>query len=94
MSGVDALVGESRPALSPHARMKKDPARGWVLLGPERVLVLDDIAVEVLKLCDGVASIGVIADDLAQRFAAPRDQVLADVTEMMQNLRDKGLLTA
>jgi len=85
----------SRPGLSPHARMKDDAARGgWVLLAPERVLVLDAIAAEVLVLCDGTAEIGAIADELARRHAAPREEVLGDVLEMLQGLRDKGLLVA
>jgi pyrroloquinoline quinone biosynthesis protein D len=94
MSATAALGAASRPGLSPHARMRHDPARGgWVLLGPERVLVLDDVAVEVRKLCDGEASIAVIADALAARYSAPPSEVLGDVIEMLQNLRDKGLLT-
>lgn len=89
------LSAASRPGLSPHARMKNDAARGgWVLLGPERVLMLDPIAAEILALCDGSAEIGTIADELARRHAAPREEVLGDVIEMLQGLRDKGLLVA
>jgi len=88
------LTAASRPGLSPHARLRRDPARGgWVLLGPERVLVLDERAAEILALCDGQASIAMIAGTLAERHAAPPAQVLGDVVEMLQNLRDKGLLT-
>lgn len=95
MSAATALTAESRPGLSPHARLRHDSARGgWVLLGPERVLMLDDLAAEVLGLCDGEASIGGIADVLAERHSAPRAEVLGDVIEMLQNLRDKGLLTS
>ncbi len=89
------LTAASRPALSPHARMRNDAARGgWVLLGPERVLMLDAIAAEILTLCDGTAEIGVIVDELARRHAAPRKEVLGDVLEMLEGLHDKGLLVA
>ncbi|MGH7071884.1 MAG: pyrroloquinoline quinone biosynthesis peptide chaperone PqqD [Acetobacteraceae bacterium] len=95
MSTSATLTAESRPGLSPHARLRKDSARGgWVLLGPERVLMLDDVAAEVLALCDGRASIAGIADLLAERHSAERAEVLGDVMEMLQNLRDKGLLSA
>jgi pyrroloquinoline quinone biosynthesis protein D len=90
-----ALTAASRPGLSPHTRMKNDAARGgWVLLAPERVLMLDAIAAEILTLCDGTAEIGAIAEELARRHAAPREEVLGDVIEMLQGLRDKGLLVA
>ena len=65
----------------------------WVLLAPERLLVPDETAVEVLKLCDGTASVGAIADDLANRFNAPRDVITSDVTTMLQDLADKGFIT-
>ncbi|MGH8256681.1 MAG: pyrroloquinoline quinone biosynthesis peptide chaperone PqqD [Steroidobacteraceae bacterium] len=95
MSTTTTLTAESRPGLSPHARLKKDSARGgWVLLGPERVLMLDELAAEVLALCDGATSVAGISDLLAERHSAPSAEVLGDVIEMLQNLRDKGLLTA
>ena len=64
----------------------------WVLLAPERLLVPDETAVEILKLCDGTASVGAIVDDLANRFDAPRDTIAADVTAMLQDLADKGFI--
>ena len=49
----------SRPMLPRHAKLKFDATRKvWVILAPERVLAPDEIAVEVLKLCDGVRSVG------------------------------------
>ena len=48
----------SRPKLPRHARLKFDETRQvWVILAPERVLAPDEIAVEVLQLCDGVRSV-------------------------------------
>ena len=63
-----------------------------VLLVPERVLAPDDIAVEVLKLCDGKKSVGIIADELAARYVAPREEILRDVIEMLQDLAESGFL--
>ena len=84
----------SRPLLPRHAKLKFDETRKvWVILAPERVLAPDEIAVEVLQLCDGVRSVGVIADELAAKYAAPRDAILADVVAMLQDLADKGFLT-
>jgi pyrroloquinoline quinone biosynthesis protein D len=83
----------SRPVLPRHAKLKFDETRQvWVLLAPERVLAPDEIAVEVLKLCGGV-SVGEIVDQLAAKYAAPRDAILTDVIAMLQDLADKGFLT-
>ena len=65
---------ESRVVLPRHAKLKFDETRKvWVILAPERVLAPDEIAVEVLQLCDGVRDVGAIADELAAKYAAPRD---------------------
>ena len=78
----------SRPKLPRHARLKFDETRQvWVILAP------DEIAVEVLQLCDGVRSVGDMADQLAAKYVAPREAILTDVIGMLQDLADKGFLT-
>lgn len=85
----------SVPRLPRHVRLQFDETRKrWVVQAPERLLVPDDIALEILKLVDGVATVGVITDALAAKFAAPRTEVGADIAEMLQELADKGLLEA
>ena len=84
----------SRPVLPRHARLKFDETRKvWVILAPERVLAPDEIAVEVLQLCDGVRNVAIMADELAAKYAAPREAILTDVIAMLQDLADKGFLT-
>jgi pyrroloquinoline quinone biosynthesis protein D len=84
----------SRPVLPRHAKLKFDDTRKvWVILAPERVLAPDETAVEVLQLCDGIRSVGGIIDQLAQKYAAPREAIAADVIAMLQDLADKGFLT-
>ena len=65
----------------------------WMLLGPERLFMPDAMAVEVLKLVDGVRSSGAIIDDLAARFTAPRATIAADVAAMLADLTEKGALS-
>ena len=85
----------SVPRLPRHVRLQFDDSRKrWIVQAPERLLLPDDIALEILKLVDGVATVDVIADALAAKFAAPRAEVGADVAEMLQDLADKGLLEA
>jgi pyrroloquinoline quinone biosynthesis protein D len=84
---------DSRPILPRHAKLRFDETRQrWVVLAPERVLAPDDIAVEILQLCDGVRSVAQIIDELAAKYIAPRELIGADVTTMMQDLADKGFL--
>ena len=84
----------SRPVLPRHAKLKFDETRKvWVILAPERVLAPDEIAVEVLQLCDGVRSVGQMADALAAKYAAGSEAILTDVVAMLQELADKGFLT-
>jgi pyrroloquinoline quinone biosynthesis protein D len=88
-------VGEaSRPVLPRHAKLKFDATRQrWVILAPERVLAPDEIAVEVLQLCDGVRNVGAIIDQLAAKYTAERGAIATDVVAMLQDLADKGFLT-
>jgi pyrroloquinoline quinone biosynthesis protein D len=87
------VTESSIPTLPRGARMRFDESRQrWVLLVPERVLAPDDIAVEVLKLCDGKRNVGSIADELAAKYVAPRDEILRDVIEMLQDLAESGFL--
>src|ERR1700720_4197902 len=84
----------SRPKLPRHAKLKFDETRQvWVILAPERVLAPDEIAVEVLQLCDGVLSVTEIVDQLAAKYRAERSLIATDVVAMLQDLADKGFLT-
>ena len=94
MAGRNISVSEASRAILPrHARLKFDETRKvWVILAPERVLAPDEIAVEVLQLCDGERRVAEIVDLLAAKYAAPRDAIAADVIAMLQDLADKGFL--
>lgn len=83
----------SRPALPRHTKLRFDATRqAWVLLAPERVLAPDDIAVEVLQLCDGARSVADLVAQLAEKYAADRTEISRDVIAMLQDLADKGFL--
>ncbi|MFT3938170.1 MAG: pyrroloquinoline quinone biosynthesis peptide chaperone PqqD [Rhodopseudomonas sp.] len=84
----------SRPVLPRHARLKFDDTRQrWVILAPERVLAPDEIAVEILQLCDGARDVAAIIDALAAKYTADRAEIGRDVVAMLQDLADKGFLT-
>ena len=95
MAGRNISVSAaSRPVLPRHAKLKFDETRQRsVILAPERVLAPDEIAVEVLQLCDGVRSVADVIDQLAEKYAAERDAIATDVIAILQDLADKGFLT-
>ena len=87
------VIEASRPVLPRHIKLKYDETRQlWVILAPERVLVPDETAVEVLHLCDGRRDLASIVDELAAKYNAPREAIRDDVIAMLQDLADKGFL--
>src|SRR5215467_3813169 len=80
--------------LAPHIVFRFDQTRQrWIMMAPERLMLPDEQAVEILKLVDGKASVAAIVDSLAARYSqAPRELIAKDVTAMLQDLADKGCL--
>ena len=94
MSERPQVHDEVVPALARGVKLRFDKARdAWVLLAPEKVLMPDQIATEILKRCDGKATMAEIIEDLVVTFSADRDQVAGDVRAFLQDLADKGMLT-
>ena len=94
MSGPLVIAEGSVPRLAAHVRLRFDKQREqWVLLAPERIFVLDEIALAIVERCQGSATFGDIVDDLARTFDAPRERVLADAGALLQGFLDKGVMT-
>ena len=89
-------IGEaSVPRLRRGVKLRFDPRReAWVLLAPERVLVPDETALEILKRCDGRATLAALVDDLSREFEAERAVIAEDVAALLQDLADKGMIEA
>jgi len=85
----------SQPRLPVGVRLKFDEPRDqWVVLAPERMFVLDPIALEIVKRCDGAVAVAAIIDQLAEAYSAPRDQIAKDVIQMLQDFADQGVVVA
>ena len=94
---IESAAGEQTiavvPAFNRGFRLRHDAVRdAWVVLAPERLFLLDEPAVEVLKLVDGARSVSDIVDILAAKFNAPRETIAADVDAMLQDLVVKGAI--
>jgi pyrroloquinoline quinone biosynthesis protein D len=91
---VRAIVSAAtRASLPAHIKLRHDAGRGkWLILAPERVFEPDDIAVAVLKLCDGQRTVADIAGVLAKEYNAPEAEITGDIVAMLQDLADKGVV--
>ena len=88
-----AIAESSVPRFPRGTRFRFDKTReAWVILAPERLIMPDEIAVEILKLVDGIRTVSAMADDLAARFSAPRAEVLGDVLALLQELANDTVL--
>jgi len=87
------LDAASRPALSPHMKLRQDPARdNWVVLGPERILTPNKQAADVLRLCDGSRTVAEIATTLAGSYDAAPEVIEADIVSLLQDLAIGGVV--
>ena len=93
MTGITMGEGAGVPAFNRGFRLRHDAVRdAWVILAPERLFLLDEPAVEVLKLVDGARSVPEIVDVLAAKFNAPRETIAADTEAMLHDLVIKGAI--
>ncbi len=84
---------ETKPVLPPYVRLHHDGVRSrWVLLAPERIVEADEIAVDVLRLCNGRNTLAGIAAALAESYHAAPDEIRSDIAELLQNLADSGYI--
>mgnify|MGYP001242279305 CR=1 FL=1 len=88
------VSGELALKLPRHTKLRFDKARDkWIILAPERVFELDDIAYEVISRCDGLTTVSGVVNDLSLKFdQVERDVIMKDVLGMLQNLADKGFV--
>lgn len=81
------------PKLSKRARLRYDEiANQWVLLWPERGVLLNDSASAIVRLCDGSRTVEQIVDELANEWSAPREEIDADVRAFLERVELRGLV--
>jgi pyrroloquinoline quinone biosynthesis protein D len=91
--GPVAVEGDAVLRFAPHVRFRFDEVRqAWVVLAPERLLLPDEQAVEILRLIDGKRDVDNVVEELAGRFDAPREVIAGDVVAMLKDLVDKKVL--
>lgn len=93
MTARPEFADSAVPSLPRGVELRYDPAEGaWTVSVPARVVMPDDIAIEVLKRCNGRTTISAIVDELTQAFSASPEQVAADVDAMLRDLAEQGMV--
>ena len=85
---------DARPTLAPKVRLRWDrQASRYMLLYPERGLVLNATAADVVRLCTGEVTVEAIVDQLAAKYESqPREALQAEVLTFLTRLAERGLL--
>lgn len=93
MSDAPTVDDDARPRLPRGVRLRHDGTRdAWVLLAPERMVMPDENALEVLKLCDGERTVRGIVEELASLYSAEPDEIRPDVEAFLIELRDQRMV--
>ncbi|CCW34184.1 coenzyme PQQ biosynthesis protein PqqD [Chthonomonas calidirosea] len=81
------------PILSSYARLQQDRVTGkMVLVYPEGVLLLNETASAVLKLCDGYTDLATICSKLCEQYSASAESLIADVQAYLHRLHQRNLI--
>ncbi|BBG01693.1 MULTISPECIES: pyrroloquinoline quinone biosynthesis peptide chaperone PqqD [Pseudonocardia] len=91
---AEVISGQARPRLGRFVRMRPDrPTGGWVLLGPETVVVLNRTGHAVLRLCDGERTVDQIVAALVEGHDdADEFTVGEQVRGYLDRLADRNLV--
>jgi pyrroloquinoline quinone biosynthesis protein D len=88
-------VNAWRPRLAAGVRLRLDTVRGgWVLLAPERVIETEGPVHDIVSRCDGSHTVTEIVQELAALYAAPAEEIAADVADLLDDLKRKRLIAA
>jgi pyrroloquinoline quinone biosynthesis protein D len=91
---MTTISQDSRPRLAAKARLRWD-RRGerYMLLYPERGLVLNATAADVVRLCTGEHTVGAIIEQLATKYASqPREALEQEVLLFLTRMAERALL--
>jgi pyrroloquinoline quinone biosynthesis protein D len=78
-----------KPRLLAKTRMRFDKVRqSYVLLLPERAVLLNTTAAETLELCDGTRTVAGVIETLQQKY--PGADLKTDVVELLREADKRG----
>ncbi len=85
---------ESRPRLASKVRLRFDrKGERYMLLYPEKGLVLNPTAAEIVRLCTGEHTVGAIVERLVEKYPTQaREALERQVMEFLSAMADRGLV--
>lgn len=90
---AEATSLASKPKLAPKAKLRLDPKTGkYILLYPEKGLLLNPTGAAIVKLCTGEHSLEAIITTLAAEFQSDAEVLGPEVLAFVQGLLERGLL--
>jgi coenzyme PQQ biosynthesis protein PqqD len=90
------VMPDARPRLAAKARLRFDrKSTRYMLLYPERGLVLNPTAADIVQLCTGEHTVGAIVERLAEKYASqPREAIEREVLTFLDAMAARGLVHA
>ena len=87
---------EARPRLAAKARLRYDrKSTRYMLLYPERGLVLNPTAADIVQLCTGEHTVEAIVQRLADKYTSqPREAIAQEVQTFLDVMAARGLVHA
>jgi pyrroloquinoline quinone biosynthesis protein D len=82
-------MSDPQPKLAPGVRLQ---AGGTKLLGPERILELDEIAQAIVREFDGTKRVSEITAALAKEYNEREAVIRADIDALVTDLAAKGYI--
>jgi len=90
---AEPLGLDFKPKLAPKTKLRLDQKTGkYILLYPEKGLLLNPTGAAILKRCDGERTLAQIVSGLAEEFSADAERLRGQVLTFVQGLLDRGLL--
>ena len=87
------MDAQSRPLLASKARLRFDrKSSRYMLLYPERGLVLNPTAADVLQRCTGDRTVDSIVEELAQKYGHEPPAVEREVMSFLTALAERQLI--
>ena len=81
------------PRIAAKARLRYDrKAERYMLLYPEKGLVLNRTAADIAQLCTGEHSVGAIVEQLAAKYGKEAPVIEREVMGFLSALSERGLL--
>ena len=91
-SGVE-IVAESIPRFAAQVKLHHDLARDqWILQAPEKIIELNETAVDIVEHCDGVLTVSEIIQSLCKEYQVSYEVISEDIMLTIQMLTDKRYL--